>query len=404
MSRDTDRNLLIVSSMPRFYQQLLRGPANYETLGTRIINRIKTAHAFRQVERVRELSGLLINLPIREYRVIGQYYLAWCACRELRFNPASLERIFEQTQTYKIQALFSRGAIDWHLGNNEQAMYFYLEALKTSPGPSQYVDLMRAIAVLKAQEGFHASALRDLEKLIPPMRHAEPRPYYDFLNSYAVELGGAGRTQEARNICRLVLASPFIHAYPEWQETAQGLRGPDHSFAAVPSIERKRAGVETIEARKADEPERPATVVSFPPLKEARDPKRPEPVNPQELGDMTLADKKEFILKAVRAELLPENEYNKFIVMLGLARGATSKHVINLEDEEVLSELIVNWAHLIEPDQLAGVLSALRNCKDSARRNKIMDNMIRKAFEHSRTCNITESEWRLKYERRLPKN
>ncbi|MFP5265659.1 MAG: hypothetical protein ACLGJB_27565 [Blastocatellia bacterium] len=243
-----------------------------------------------------------------------------------------------------------------------------------------------------------------MENLIPALRHAEPRPYYDFLNSYAVELGEAGRTQEARHICRLVLASPFTHAYPEWQETAQDLRAPDRSFAAVPSIERKQAEVETIEARQADQPERPATVVPFPPLKEARDPKRPEPVNPQELGDMTLADKKEFILRAVRAELLPENEYNKFIVMLGLAKGGTSRHVIDLEDEEVLSELIVNWAHLIEPDQLAGVLSALRNCKDGARRNKIMDNMIRKAFEHSRTCNITESEWRLKYERRLPKN
>jgi tetratricopeptide (TPR) repeat protein len=211
------------SKTSALYQYLVGGIETYRDLGRRIIRQIKAAHAFRQTKKVRELSGILITSPVKEYQFAAQYYLAWCDCRELKFDTAALERIVEQTQTYKTQALFSRGAIDWYLGNNEQAMCFYLEALKTKPQLSEYVDLMRTIAVLKSQEGFHASALRDMEKLIPTLKHVEPRLYFDFLNSYAVELGEAGRVEEARNVSNICLASPFAPSYPEWYETADDL-------------------------------------------------------------------------------------------------------------------------------------------------------------------------------------
>jgi len=219
--------------MPEFYQQLLSGIVSYEALGNRIVKQIKAAHAFRQVEQVKELSRVLINIPIREYQLIAQYYLVWCKCRDYEYPAATLETIIEQTKTYKTKALFSRGAVEWYKGENEAAIYFYTEALKTSPTISEYVDLSRTIAVLKATEGFHKLALRDLENLIPLIKHVEPRLYYDFLNSYAVELGEAGRMYEAGNISRIVLASPFAYAYPEWQATANDLRGRSRSFAAI---------------------------------------------------------------------------------------------------------------------------------------------------------------------------
>jgi hypothetical protein len=75
--------------------------------------------------------------------------------------------------------------------------------------------------------------LRDLEKLLPTINYAEPRLYFDFLNSYATELNEAGRKQEARNISRIVLASPFIQAYPEWQETARDLKEPARSIVTI---------------------------------------------------------------------------------------------------------------------------------------------------------------------------
>jgi hypothetical protein len=71
--------------------------------------------------------------------------------------------------------------------------------LKASPTISEYIDLSKALAVLKAQDGYHERAIADMENLIPLIRHAEPLVYYELLNSYAVELAEVGRKSEARN-------------------------------------------------------------------------------------------------------------------------------------------------------------------------------------------------------------
>src|SRR5947208_3395634 len=98
--------------MPALYQQLLRGISNYEQLAARILRQIKAAHAFRQTQRVKELSRILINIPIKEYQLIAQYYLVWCKCRELSYHDRLLERIAEQSYSYQTQALISRAAFD----------------------------------------------------------------------------------------------------------------------------------------------------------------------------------------------------------------------------------------------------------------------------------------------------
>jgi hypothetical protein len=239
MSRDTDKNLFIVFFIPRLYQHLFSGLANFEALGNQIIKEIRIAHAFRQADKVKELSTLLNNIPIREHQLIAQYYLIWCDLRESKYDTKNLEAVIEHSQTYKAKALSSRAAFEVYKGQPDIAMYFYTEALKSFPTTSEYIHISRAIAVLKAQEGFHNSALKDLESLIPMIRYAEPLVCYDVLNSYAAELCEAERKQEARHVCKLVLSSPFTHAYPEWQETAQELREPNRSSVAIkytPSI------------------------------------------------------------------------------------------------------------------------------------------------------------------------
>jgi tetratricopeptide (TPR) repeat protein len=405
MSRDTDKNLFIVSSMPRFYQQLFSGIGSYQELGNRIIGQIKAAHAFRQIERVRELSRLLLNTPIREYQVIGQYYLYWCGYRNNEYDIASLETIIDHAQTYKAQALLSRGALEYDHGRNHEALYFFTEALKAHPSGSEYIGISIAIAVAKAADGFHRVALNDLEKLLPIIKHAEPRLYFDFLNSYAVELGEIGRKQEARNISRVVLASPFIHAYPEWQETAQELKEPSRASISVPQIEREPVEVEIKETPHASaeaKPIKPGRVVAFPELKEAPEPKRPDPLNPQELEGMTLADKREFLLAAIRTQLLSESEYDKLIYSLGLMNSGPASEVIDLEDRALLNDIIEVWCNMIEPDQFAAVMSALRDCKDDRRRESIIDDMISFAYQRTPSSKESESEWRRKVERRLP--
>jgi AraC-like DNA-binding protein len=224
MSKQAPISRLIVPSLPALYQHILSGPASYQELGNRVLQQIRTAHAFRQVEEVRELAGLLINNPIREFQLIAQYYLVWCKCRELEYHGEVLDRIIEQTQTHKAQALLSRGTFEISQGNPERAFCFYSEGLKAKPPISEHIGLSLAISVLKASEGFHQSALRDMEALTPLIKHAEPRLYYDFLNSYAVELIEAGRLHQAENVSAIAVSSPFGPNYREWLETLSEIR------------------------------------------------------------------------------------------------------------------------------------------------------------------------------------
>jgi tetratricopeptide (TPR) repeat protein len=400
MSKPTDKSLFIDTSVQRFYQQLLTGIANYETLGSRIIKQIKVAHAFRQVEQVRELAEILINIPIREYQLIAQYYLVWCKCRESGFQSEALERIAEQSQTYKSQALSSRAAFEVFTGEMEKALYFYMEALKIARTISDHLSARVAIAMVKSFEGFHASALKDMESAIPLMRYAEPGLFFNFHNSYAVELSEAGRLYEARNISRFVLASPFAHAYPEWQETGHALREYNQAFISVPQIEHRH--VKVSQPATENKKKKPASVLSFPPLKEAPEPKKPDRLSPQEINELTTDEKRELVLAALRTGSYTHFDYDRFMVMVGLVDAGPTDKILDLEDEETINDIAVIWAHQIDPEELAGVFSALRDCDDRLRQKDIIDRIIRIAFEETLLCNTTEEAWRFRVERRLP--
>jgi AraC-like DNA-binding protein len=219
MSKQTESSLLIVSSVPALYQHLLKGAASYQELGTCILGEIKTAYAFRQVERVRELARMLACFPIIECQLIAQYYLVWCKCRELVYHPEILERIAEQTESYRAKALISRGTFELYQGKSETALYFYTEALGSKPTAPDYIVASRAIATAKSMEGFHASALRDLERLLPLLRFAEPLTYFEVMNSYAVELLATNRLYDAQDVSLGAVSSPYGPFYSEWQET-----------------------------------------------------------------------------------------------------------------------------------------------------------------------------------------
>ena len=86
------------------------------------------------------------------------------------------------------------------------------------------------------------------------------------MNSLAVELGEVGRRYEARNIIRHVLASPLALAYPEWQETAEELKGPNRSFVVIdPSPARMGKLLSMPEPEHAESAiqDRPASVINL---------------------------------------------------------------------------------------------------------------------------------------------
>jgi hypothetical protein len=404
MSKQTETSLLISTSELGFYQQLLKGLAGYEVTGSRIRKALQTAHAFRQIDQVKELARTLLCFPIKEYRLIGQYYLAWCDCRQRQYCTESLESIIDQTRTYKTQALLSRAAMEGYQGHIESELYFYIEALKAACTLSERIEAARCVAIVKAQEGFHGSALKDIESLLPLRRYAEPLVYFSLLNSYAVELTEVNRTEEARIISRVVLASPFAPAYPEWQETGMelgviGCKEPRSFVSLKTDVEWKPAPPKPTEPKKE---KKTAKIISFPKLQEAPPPEKPERVTTQELREMTPDEKRELILAALRSDTIMPGEYNRLMFMFGLIKSDAATNILDLEDDAVLDDLMVDWANLVEPEKLAAVLSTLRDCEDDRRRTDLIDRMIRKAFENSRTCGISESEWRLKVECRLP--
>jgi hypothetical protein len=97
-----------------------------------------------------------------------------------------------------------------------------------------------------------------------------------------------------------------------------------------------------------------------------------------------------------------ESEYDRFIYLLGLMKSGPASDVIDLEDKALLNDIIEVWCNMIEPDQFAAVMSALRDCEDDRRRESIMDDMISFAYQRTPSSKESESEWRRKVERRLP--
>jgi tetratricopeptide (TPR) repeat protein len=291
-----------------------------EELGNGVIREIKAAHAFRHTEKVKELAGVLINLPLKEYQLIGQYYTVWAEGRERKYSTESLERIIEETTTFKTKAMFSLAAFEGYQGRVDTSLYYYTQALKTSPSASDYIVLTRSIAALKSSEGFHKSALRDLENLLPIIRHAEPQVYFDYLNSYAVELGEAGRKNEARNIIKHVLASPFAFAYPEWFETAAELKPANRSFL-VPDPSPARMGMllrmpqpEYVEAPKLTEPAKIINLQSWK-KKMGKDDKENGKPTSEKLKAMTPSEKLIYILQSIHSDFT-DDDFDSVIEVL----------------------------------------------------------------------------------------
>jgi tetratricopeptide (TPR) repeat protein len=220
------------------YQALLHGIENYQQLGHRLIRLAEQAHAFRQFDQLKEMALMLSNLPIKNYQAIGHYFLAVATHRVANGDTDTARRLFELAvdsapDAYKAKATLALGSLSLRRKDFDAALYYYQETIKAGKLSATSLHAIKAISVIKAIEGSHVQAVKDLESILPVMKYAPAHIYFDLLNSYAVELGEVGRKHEARNIMRVVLASPFARVYPEWRETAEDLKLSRRSFMAV---------------------------------------------------------------------------------------------------------------------------------------------------------------------------
>ncbi|HSO74913.1 MAG TPA: hypothetical protein VLU47_08745 [Blastocatellia bacterium] len=232
------------------------------------------AHAFRQMDALEQVSQFLVSgvLP-RQYQWVGRYYQAVCIQRighgDVEGAVGLLERVAANAPPrYRARAMISLAANLRHRCDNQSALSLYGEAARFASRNNisdAYATLgtHKMAAVIKSENENHRGALSHLEDLFPLaqiMRRAQPHLYYDYMNSLAVELCEVGRLEEAKNVSRIVLASPFAHAYPEWRETREEieLRGYRGSHATV-AVSQRTSEAGNLVSLPLPEPEEGAT-------------------------------------------------------------------------------------------------------------------------------------------------
>jgi hypothetical protein len=191
---------------------------------------------------------------------------------------------------------------------------------KASHDISTGVRANLGIAIYKSIEGFHKQSLSDLENLYSLARLSSPVVYFDYLNSLAIELAEAARKDEARNVSRLVLASPFAYAYPEWQETAEELKPANRSFVVPdpsPPHMGKLLSMPVVEQPKPQRLDRPARIINFQQWKKkmGKDDDDRYGLTPEQLKEMTPSEKLCYILNSINTDFT-EADFDKVIALL----------------------------------------------------------------------------------------
>ena len=202
---------------------------------SRLVGMAEQAYFFRKMDAVDRVADLLLKLPLPpNYLSAAVYFKAISVARLGTGDTAEAKSLFERVAEHgagphKARAFLALGTFPGLDGDTDSELRFYAEAARASLSsdcndPFTVVHSRKMMAVLKGMDGDHRGSLNDLEGLLPLARAigaAYPQSFCDVLNSYAVELAGAGRTQEAGNVSRIVVSSRFASAYPEWHETFQ---------------------------------------------------------------------------------------------------------------------------------------------------------------------------------------
>lgn len=408
----TNRFIVSVSSLKKhaeFYQQLLTHVSDIQEVGNRLIKEAERAIAFCEVDKVEEFGLVLSNFPGKEYQLIGQFYLGWCSHQRGENARRIFEEVIENSRTCRGRALLSLAALEARSGDYILGVNYYSEAAKKADCPATLLKAASGIAAIKSFEGDHKTALNELESLAPLAPYATPQARYDYWNSLAVELGEVGRIEEAKHVSSLVLSSPFINAYPDWQETAKELalksRSKRASFITIPAaqleleLEEKPGATDNVFAQK--ESSELGSVYLFPHRKKDT-PRvtRPDAVSKYELMRMTIAEKRAMVTAVVYDHATREQDYEKILEAVGLVKEEELRE-IDLESRSELDDLVTDWCGVLGAEEFARVLSALWDCEDHWRVRNIIDTMIMFAFRESSSNMKSEAEWRERVSTRL---
>ena len=197
------------------------------------------SYCVRDTQRQCEIGRILQRFPY-PFNVVGDYYEAQYLNREGLYEVSTklLERVYEQgPERYRARALQTLSAKEEWQGKIGEALRFRVEAIKIGD-PFTSLEAQLGVAVCKSAEGDHRGAVRHIEQFLPMVKalYGSHSLYSNYLNSLAVELGEVGRIEEAANISRIILASPYAFAYPEYRETGQELALREYKSRSVVSV------------------------------------------------------------------------------------------------------------------------------------------------------------------------
>ncbi|MFP5261016.1 MAG: hypothetical protein ACLGJB_03820 [Blastocatellia bacterium] len=216
------------------------------------------SYCVRDTQRQYDIGRVLQRFPY-PFNVLGDYYEAQYLNRKGLYEASTklLERVYEQgPEQYKARALQTLSVKEQWQGRIGEALRFRAEAIKIGD-PFTSLEAQLGVAICKSAEGDHHGAVRHIEQFLPIVKafYGSHSLYTNYLNSLAVEYGEVGRIQEASNISRIVLASPYAFAYSEYRETGQdlALRGY-RSRSSVPIIQSFPGNIVPMPQREAHEP------------------------------------------------------------------------------------------------------------------------------------------------------
>lgn len=230
---------------------------NYVQLGNRLVQLGERVQLLRQFDRVREIGLLLSNIPVKCYRAVGVHFLAVAENCKGNGDQDEARRLFELAvdtapDSYKVKAIVWLGTLAIRRHDLDLASYYFQETIRAQKLSAAGLQAVRGLSLLKSIEGFHKSAIADVEGIMPLVRFAPLKVRLDCLNSYAVELSEVGRLSEAESISSLVIASPLAPYYPEWHETLSDVRSKRKRRS---TITMSRSRLEQVTQREPEAPE-----------------------------------------------------------------------------------------------------------------------------------------------------
>jgi tetratricopeptide (TPR) repeat protein len=195
------------------------------------------AQALRNADALLRAGQGILNLSLgAEISAIGSFYIALSLNRARPSAYQEANRILIDVAdhgpaVFRAKALVAVGANSQVNGDLATAASVQADALRIAtdcgPGGVHSVCCIQIqTARTRSVDGDYKSALGILESLSPyihSLGHEYLALVHFYYNNLAVLLAKNGRTEQARSLSKILLASPFLESYPEWQETCADL-------------------------------------------------------------------------------------------------------------------------------------------------------------------------------------